>query len=149
MPFRAFGLGRHWLYVKSCFRELIEMVSCCIASMQRDFILFAFQSSDMDLCKRLQWWPHRLSWRYLMNLRCSSLPSLPRPTYETTHHLWDERTRSLGKDNGRGWAAALKTAFSAAAESRGVRAGDQFSYKVRCGLQETHLLPLLQSHLAT
>lgn len=149
MPFRAFGLGRHWLYVKSCFRELIWdgfLLHCLHAE---GFILFAFQSSDMDLCKRLQWWPHRLSWKYLMKLRCSSLPSLPRPTYETTHHLWDERTRSLGKDNGRGWAATLKTAFSAAAESRGVRAGDQFSYEVRCGLQETHLLPLLQSHLVT
>lgn len=109
MSFRGFGLGIHRLYVKSCFRELTEMISWCNASMQSDFILFAFQSSDTDPCKRLQGWPHHLSWRYLMNAHGNSLPCLPRPTYQTTHHLRDKLTRSLGKDNGRGGCCPLNS----------------------------------------
>lgn len=112
------------------------MVSCCIPSTQSDFILCAFSllieihpnvfSGGHIIFPRDTWWTERI----------------PRPTSETTHHLWDKLRRSLGKDNGRGGLAALQTASSLCP----VRAGDQFSYKVRRGPQETHLLPLLQSH---
>lgn len=43
------------------------------------------------------------------NAHGNSLPCLPRPTYQTTHHLRDKLTSSLGKENGRGGCCALNS----------------------------------------